>query len=292
MFCSKCGKEIKPNEKFCSNCGAKIGEDNKTAKERLDSKKIWLIVVGIAVVAVVVFIIGVGNAGRKEPAEHETVMETEESGTKDDVIVAETEMTSVTELTEEDASVVRKEIVETYLAYKEFLDRYDETTGGNQYALVYIGTEIPQLAIYNDYSRVVELVSYYDGKLNSVQLGGGGGAPTVYYIENGNKVCVDNTNMMGFYYSTIYTFENGEFIENIDASGEWDFENPEEPSFTGLWNGEAVSQEVYDQRLKENFDFSQAICFSPYSEREEALTTVTYGGKDEVAEFLFRETID
>ena len=24
MFCRKCGKEMKPNEKFCPSCGAKV----------------------------------------------------------------------------------------------------------------------------------------------------------------------------------------------------------------------------------------------------------------------------
>lgn len=50
MKCSKCGKDVKENEKFCSNCGSKIKMNKE--QQANNSKKEKIIIVVIAVVLI------------------------------------------------------------------------------------------------------------------------------------------------------------------------------------------------------------------------------------------------
>ena len=41
MFCPRCGKEVKNNQKFCINCGYDLSEDLKEYKSDIYSKSYY-----------------------------------------------------------------------------------------------------------------------------------------------------------------------------------------------------------------------------------------------------------
>lgn len=79
MFCKKCGKELKNEEKFCSTCGTVAGEDEAEEKirdkaKKLNAKSVKAILGILAVAAVIVSALAVfGNRTNRSP---ETVAKT------------------------------------------------------------------------------------------------------------------------------------------------------------------------------------------------------------------------
>ncbi len=46
MYCKKCGKELKQQEKFCKNCGYKVGYVQPNLQTNYPAKKKKRVVVG------------------------------------------------------------------------------------------------------------------------------------------------------------------------------------------------------------------------------------------------------
>ena len=53
MFCSKCGKEIKDEDKFCTYCGQKVEENTKKEKKPSSNRK-KLMIIAIIVIAILI----------------------------------------------------------------------------------------------------------------------------------------------------------------------------------------------------------------------------------------------
>lgn len=76
MFCGKCGMKNADNSRFCNSCGAKLGvkpvmDDTSITGYRSDKKrKVGIIAVAVAIVAIVALIIGLfGGRGYKATVE-------------------------------------------------------------------------------------------------------------------------------------------------------------------------------------------------------------------------------
>lgn len=191
---------------------------------------------------------------------------------------------------------IKEKLSEVYLSYKDYLEQYENAVEGEQhyYALAYIDNDkIPELVIYDDYARNVELIMFneYTDSAQAItgSLGGGDGAPTVYYIEGENLICEENTNCF-FRYDTIYTVVNNEFkiIENgwgeFDDDGE--FNETYGAGYAWYWDEAQVSEEDYYKTLSDSFEFSNAISFFPIYENAEVENVIDYRNRTDMLALL------
>ena len=78
MFCSKCGKELNPEDKFCNNCGEKVEEkeevkNGEKVKKGNDKTVIFVIAVaGIIAICILLGVLIIKKSGSTETGGSET----------------------------------------------------------------------------------------------------------------------------------------------------------------------------------------------------------------------------
>lgn len=292
MFCTKCGSDIKPGNKFCVKCGAPVyvpeqesskpqggskmqtpgpaREPSKSETPRKEKSGKGIIIALVAVIVILVLAIGgtigylvwdrmSGNGKEQEQEEKDTeVIREEESETEEERKGTEAGTEAATEQMAEiviDSAKVQ-EAAEAYQAYVQGMKLQE---AGFSYAFVNIDADcVPELICDSGVTASgMLLLSYYNGAVceNWLPIGG------FHYAEYKNQI-YQSSGRMDVYDDVIYHLQSGVLVE--DCSGWYGLEdnsvlvdedgNP--IPYKYFWEGEELTEEQYNQQVLEAFDLS------------------------------------
>lgn len=292
MFCTKCGSDIKPGNKFCVKCGAPVYIPNqkqpkqqenfpiqasqsvrnpaKSEKHEKEKSGKGIIVALIAIIVVLVLAIGgtVGYILWDRMSDNGQEQEQEDADTEEiRKEEAETEESQQgTEDASEDAAKQPTEIIIDSAKVQEAAEAYQTYVGVNglqeagfSYAFVNIDADcVPELICDSGVTASGMLLLSYDNDAvceNWLPLGG------FHYIEYQNQI-YQSSGRMDVYGDTIYHLQSGILV--ADKGGWYGLEdnsvlvdeagNP--IPYKYFWEGEELTEEQYNQRVLEAFDLS------------------------------------
>lgn len=149
-------------------------------------------------------------------------------------------------------------------AYRQYILENDMCFDENaEFWFVYVNNDlIPELVID---TRVVaggcHVLTYNNDKVNSILIGSTG---TPYYLEKDNLL-LDSAGHQGYYYDTVYTIENGEWVQIYHAEKMELYEkagSTEKLVRSYYVNDCKVTSEEYSAKLREFFDPSKATALT------------------------------
>lgn len=229
----------------------------------------------ILIFAVAVLLIGL-FAGCKDEADETATQDSlfEEVSSEYDIIQDKEISTGTEEISEENGTQQAEtsyEMPDWQTAYAEYIEGVDYTHY-NKYALIYVDEDdIPELVIYTGtYATACLILTFHNGEVDALQTG----SLQCNYLEKENLL-LDAGGQMGEFFDHIYSIENdkwvyvtgGEYIAKFDENGwipdEYDYE----------WDGEAVMEDVYYEKLGEIWDWeqNQNVPMEQYDTLEEML---------------------
>lgn len=148
--------------------------------------------------------------------------------------------------------------------YLRYLTEESVCEAQSGYTLIFMSDdEIPQLAeIGNDAATGCRIVHYANGEVHVTQLN----RLFFSYIPGENLLCNSEGNM-DYYYDLVFRLEEGEL--NLIASGYYgaednsnvEFDEEGNPIYLYEWEGVRMSQEEYQSRLSQVYDFSKAVSY-------------------------------
>lgn len=186
-------------------------------------------------------------AGTYRRAEPEESSSTAESSASIPDSTAPPESSSTTELSESEAQ--NEQWKTAYISYIESLHS-DEW---QNFKLINLdGDSIPELYVEGSTTAQGNFIcTYSNGQIVSENLGAG----STYYLDGGNRLHVHSGNM-GLYFDTIYSIQNGAFIQL--HSGEFELRDPygtsyeeNDANYRYIWAGKEVAKAEYDQKLNQ-----------------------------------------
>lgn len=292
MFCTKCGSDIKPGNKFCVKCGAPVYiPDQKSPKPQGDSKmqtpeparepsksekpkkeKSGKGIIIALVVIIVLLVIAIGGTigyllwnrmpddrqdQEREEVDAEEIRkeepETEERQQDTEEAVADAQEQAV-EIVIDSAKV--QEVAEAYQAY---VQTNNLQAAGFAYAFVNVDADcVPELICDSGVTASgMLLLSYYNGSVceNWLPIGG------FHYAEYQNQI-YQSSGRTDVYDDVIYHLQSGVLVE--DSSGWYGLEdnsvvvdeagNP--IPYKYFWEGEELTEEQYNQQILDAFDLS------------------------------------
>lgn len=225
--------------------------------------------VNVCIVAILVYgICGCAQTVEDTPAEETEIVETEHTEAEsEETAISGEEYSESAELAEpiyiirpqltQDDTYKMQDWQEAYAKYAEELEAEYQDKGWLDitYSLIYVDEDdIPELVIDAGFS-MYHILTFHDGEIDELKTD----RATACYMERQNLLDDDN-GAMGFYHDYIYSIENGKWV--YVTGGEYSDKYDDEHGaydFTYRWEGEEVSEAVYQQKLKEVFDTEHAI---------------------------------
>lgn len=149
--------------------------------------------------------------------------------------------------------------------YRDYITALDdsEIPEDTKYALIYLDdNDVPELFISTGVEAGGEKVATYaDGTVTDLQLSRLG----TMYIERSGKLYTD-TGHMDYYPVTITQLEDGKFSTIGEGMKTGSFGDNDEYVLSYEWEGEAVSEDEFNQKVSELFDVDSGVfpdaCYS------------------------------
>lgn len=213
-----------------------------------------------------VSLLAVGCGQRMQLADNEKVIDTSmgeiQENLGDSLSLKETEIAEYTQNETANTGFAKEEsdgepyIAEEWAkAYAAYLD-LKKDAGRFTYSLIYVNEDdIPELVLDSGFEAGgCQIVTYYEGDVDVLQTN----RLEFDYIEKGNLLC-NSSGLMGAYYDDVYTITDGKWCCVARGEIAEHIENEEKLLYFHTWNGEAVEEEEYKDRLNEVFDKKQAV---------------------------------
>lgn len=157
-------------------------------------------------------------------------------------------------------------------AYAEYIEGLEENERC-YYSLIYVDEDdIPELVIDTRYEAGgCKILTFHNGVVDTLQTA----RLNFAYIEKKNLIN-NSAGHMGYYYDKIYSIKSGKWV--YVTGGEWtETMGGDDWVYQYEWEGESVEEEVYANKVDENFDWEQAKRPEQYERLDEMLFRLQTG---------------